>query len=114
MEGYVRLLVGLGNPESRYLLNRHNVGFILIDALAYYYDAPSFKTKFNGLITTLTIDKVDCLLLKPSTYMNLSGECVRAVMSFYKITKKTEIIITANDILTEEEISRIKKYYINY
>ena len=88
----MRLLVGLGNPESRYLLNRHNVGFILLDALAYYYDAPSFKTKFNGHIATLTLDKEECLLLKPMTYMNRSGECVRGVMNFYKIPIQNVIV----------------------
>ncbi|MBP9752902.1 MAG: aminoacyl-tRNA hydrolase [Proteobacteria bacterium] len=86
------LLVGLGNPGTKYLLNRHNIGFILIDALKHHFNAPSFKSKLNGAITSLEIGEHECMLLKPATYMNLSGECVQQVLRFYKIPLQNMIV----------------------
>lgn len=81
----MRLFVGLGNPGDRYVFNRHNVGFMLIDALFHYYEFPDFKQKFNGQITQSKIDNKTCLLFKPTTFMNISGKAVQQVIDFYKI-----------------------------
>ena len=81
----MKLLVGLGNPEARYLLTRHNIGFMVIDQLAIYFKGDSFKQKFNGLISKIVINNNTYMLLKPTTYMNRSGECMRKIMDFYKI-----------------------------
>jgi len=63
----MKLIVGLGNPGPSYLLNRHNVGFIILDMIANDYNLPDFKTKNKTLITEGTIDGVKCLFLKPMT-----------------------------------------------
>ncbi len=79
------LLIGLGNPGKKYAHNRHNIGFMALDAIAEAYGATSWSKKFQGLIAEATIDQRKVLLLKPQTYMNLSGESVAEAMRFYKI-----------------------------
>lgn len=80
------LFVGLGNPGNQYLLNRHNFGFMAADALRQHYNFPDYKEKFRGVVSQGQINDKACLLLKPATYMNLSGQSVQSAMSFYKIT----------------------------
>ena len=87
------LLIGLGNDGDRYLGTRHNVGFAVIDAVAHEYCAPSFSSKFKGRVAAIKIAQHEILLLKPSTYMNLSGESVVAAASFYKIPADNIIVI---------------------
>ena len=86
------LIVGLGNPGAKYEMTRHNVGFMFIDRLADRMNAKITKVKFKGLMGECTIDGVKCLLLKPSTYMNLSGESVKEASSFYKIPPENVIV----------------------
>lgn len=93
----MKLLVGLGNPESCYFLNRHNVGFMLIDALNHYHNTPAFKSKFNGLFSTMSYQQEEYILLKPSTFMNRSGECVQKMMQFYKIALH-DVIVFHDDL----------------
>ena len=83
------LLVGLGNPGPEYALTRHNIGFMAIDALA---DAARFTAKFHGETTALSIEDEKVILLKPMTYMNLSGKSVQAAMAFYKIAPEDIIV----------------------
>lgn len=87
------LIVGLGNPGIRYKLTRHNIGFIVIDALAEHlrvnlqhddFNAESGKTKFG---------EHDVLLVKPQTFMNLSGQSVQALMAYYKIPLENILVI---------------------
>ena len=80
------LLVGLGNPGSEYALTRHNVGFMAVDEIVHRYSFDGWTKKFKGEVCTGTIDGEKVLVLKPHTYMNLSGEAVLAAASFYKIT----------------------------
>ena len=87
------LIVGLGNPGAEYQNTRHNVGFMAADALADVYHFSAFKSKFDGLIAEGNIDGEKCLLLKPQTYMNLSGNSVIKVASFYKILPEQIIVI---------------------
>ena len=87
------LIVGLGNPGAEYQGTRHNAGFMAADALADAYSFSSFKSKFDGLIAEGTIDGEKCLLLKPQTFMNLSGNAVIKAASFYKILPEQIIVI---------------------
>jgi len=89
----VILIVGLGNPGGQYVLNRHNVGFMAADILAHDYNAGSESSKFSGLLRSATVDGKKVLLLKPQTYMNLSGESVQKAMQFYKIKPEHVIVI---------------------
>jgi PTH1 family peptidyl-tRNA hydrolase len=79
------LLVGLGNPGTQYADNRHNVGFKIVDAIQQSYKFPDFTHKFQGFVSTGQIGDQKVILLKPMTYMNLSGQSVGECMRFYKI-----------------------------
>jgi len=79
------LIVGLGNPGPKYAGNRHNVGFLVADELARRWDATRFRDKFKGEFTKVAVGDHDVVLLKPMTYMNLSGKAVQAAMQFFKV-----------------------------
>lgn len=79
------LFAGLGNPGGAYAGNRHNIGFMLIDALAGQCGASSFKSKYQSLCIETTVGKEKVLLMKPQTFMNNSGQSVQAAAKFYKI-----------------------------
>lgn len=91
------LLVGLGNPGREYALTRHNVGFMAVDEIVRRYLFDGFQKKFKGLVSSGMIDGQKVLVLKPETYMNLSGESVGAVMAFYKI-KPADVIVFHDDM----------------
>src|SRR5262245_16939880 len=80
-----KLVVGLGNPGSKYEGTRHNIGFEVVDRLARGGSGARFCRKFDGLLAETEIDYQKVLLLKPETFMNLSGRCVRQAMQFYKL-----------------------------
>lgn len=80
----MKLIVGLGNPGPKYALNRHNIGFLVIDALAQELKAPNAKTECQALTQKVRIGNEDVLLVKPQTFMNLSGTSVQGLMAFYK------------------------------
>ena len=84
------LLVGLGNPGPEYALTRHNIGFMAVDVLAA---AARFTSKFHGETATLSIEDEKVILLKPMTFMNLSGKSVQAAMAFYKIPPENVIVL---------------------
>ncbi|QQG37446.1 MAG: aminoacyl-tRNA hydrolase [Micavibrio aeruginosavorus] len=79
------LLVGLGNPGDKYEHNRHNIGFMALDAIAAAHGFPAFKKKFQGLLSEGGIAGEKIILLKPQTYMNNSGQSVGEAAKFYKI-----------------------------
>ena len=87
------LIVGLGNPEEDYSKTRHNMGFNAINKLAEEYKIKVEKNKFKGLYGTGIIEEQKVILLKPQTFMNLSGESIKEVMDFYKIDAKNLIVI---------------------
>jgi len=87
------LIVGLGNPGTEYAKTRHNVGFMCVDALAEKYSFGVFKSKFDGLIAEGNINGEKIFLLKPQTYMNLSGNSVVKTANFYKILPQNIIVI---------------------
>lgn len=90
----MKLIVGLGNPGERYKNNRHNIGFMVLDRLAEKM-CGNFKkeVKFNGELVELRVKGERTILLKPLTYMNLSGNSVRAVVDYYKISVENIIVI---------------------
>jgi len=90
---YNYLIVGLGNPESKYEKTRHNAGFMGVDTLAEKLGVRFDKMKFNALIADAKIGEYRCLLMKPQTYMNNSGQAVRDAMQFYKLIPENVIII---------------------
>ena len=94
----MKLIVGLGNPGKEYERTRHNVGFDIIDEFAQKNGFNSFKDKFQGLITEKTIDGEKIILLKPQTYMNLSGNSISQVIKFYKINPETELVVVYDDM----------------
>ena len=87
------LIVGLGNPEPEYSKTRHNMGFDVINKLSNKYEINVNKSKWKGLVGTGIIENEKVILLKPQTFMNLSGESIREVMDFYNLENKDIIII---------------------
>ena len=81
----MKLFVGLGNPGARYAGNRHNIGFMALDAIARRHANAPFRPKFQGEATEVSLGGEKLLLLKPLTYMNDSGRSVGAAMQFFKI-----------------------------
>ena len=81
----MKLWVGLGNPGAKYAGNRHNIGFMALDRIAADHGFTPWRGKFHGQISEGRLGQEKILLLKPETYMNLSGQSVRAAMDFHKI-----------------------------
>lgn len=92
-----KLVVGLGNPGSKYENTRHNIGFNLVDRLAQAPPGATFSRRFDGLLGETEIDFRRVLLLKPQTFMNLSGRSVRQVVQFYKIDP-ADILVVCDDL----------------
>lgn len=82
----MRLFVGLGNPGAKYAGNRHNIGFMALDRIAADHGFAPWRRAFKGMAAEGRLGAEKVLLLKPETFMNLSGESVRAAMDFYKLT----------------------------
>ena len=102
------LIVGLGNPGEKYENTRHNVGFQVLDELAERQHAPIQKLKFKALTNLLTISGEKVLVMKPVTYMNLSGEAVRPAADFYKIPPDHVLVISDDTALAVGRL-RIRK-----
>ena len=95
--GAAWLIVGLGNPGEKYENTRHNVGFQVIDELAERQGKPVQRLKFKALTGLLTISGEKALVMKPVTYMNLSGEAVRPASDFYKLPPE-RILVISDDV----------------
>ncbi len=94
----MKVLVGLGNPGSEYKETRHNVGFLVVEAIAAAYGAVlSHSDKLQANIATARLDGERTLLVAPTTYMNLSGDSVRAVVNFYK-TDIEDLLVIHDDL----------------
>lgn len=89
----MKLVVGLGNPGASYAHTRHNVGFMAADTLVRRYCLSPFRSRFKGQVSEGTVAGEKILVLKPETFMNLSGESVLATCSFFKIAPKDIIVI---------------------
>ncbi|MBO5656808.1 MAG: aminoacyl-tRNA hydrolase [Agathobacter sp.] len=92
------VIAGLGNPGKKYENTRHNAGFMMIDALASKYGISITEKKHKALCGTGVIEGVKVLLVKPQTYMNLSGESLGEIMNFYKLDPEVEMMIIYDDI----------------
>jgi peptidyl-tRNA hydrolase, PTH1 family len=102
------LIVGLGNPGKEYEGTRHNIGFEAIDYISNKYNIDINRIKFKGVYGEGFINNNKVILLKPTTYMNLSGESIREVMNFYKL-KDDEVIVIYDDISLEIGKLRIRE-----
>ncbi len=102
------LVVGLGNPDKKYAFTRHNSGFLCVDMLAERYGFTVKKLKFKSLLGDAEIGGHRCLVLKPQTYMNLSGEAVRDAAQFYKIPPE-RIVVLFDDISLDVGKIRIRR-----
>lgn len=94
----MKLIVGLGNPGKEYENTRHNLGFMVIDKLAEELKIYDFKEKFKGLIGEGSYKGEKVLLLKPQTFMNLSGDSIIQVLNFYKIDSEEDMIVIYDDM----------------
>jgi PTH1 family peptidyl-tRNA hydrolase len=93
----MRVVVGLGNPGTKYVGTRHNIGFMVIDYLAEGPRAGRFQARFHGQVAELIEDGEKLLLVKPETFMNLSGRCVREVLDYYQVPV-ADLLVVCDDI----------------
>ena len=93
----MHLLIGLGNPEKKHRYNRHNIGFLIVDKIAQEFQFPPFRSRFKGLISEDFVDGSNIKLLKPSTYMNNSGESIAQAMRFFKLVP-SQIFVFYDDL----------------
>jgi PTH1 family peptidyl-tRNA hydrolase len=103
-----KMIVGLGNPGADYSLNRHNIGFMIVDALANATDASAWQKKFKALVATTQLEETTLLLLKPQTYMNLSGEAVGEALRYYKL-EPSDVVVIHDDIDLESTQIKTKQ-----
>lgn len=103
------VIVGLGNPEKKYEGTRHNIGFAVIDALADKYNISIKDKKHKALCGTGVIEGVKVMLVKPLTYMNLSGDSVAYVMNFYKLDPEEDMLVVYDDISLAPGNIRVRK-----
>ena len=103
------VIAGLGNPGSKYEKTRHNVGFQVIDRLASKYHIDMNIKKHKAICGTGVIEGVKVLLVKPQTFMNLSGESIREAVDFYKVDPETEFLVIYDDISLAPGHLRIRK-----
>ena len=104
----MKLIIGLGNPGSKYEKTRHNVGFMALDKIAQSFNVNFSKSKFNGSYAQFTYNSQKVILLKPEKYMNLSGEVVRDFVNFFKI-ESSDIFVICDDLDTN-----IGRYRLRY
>ena len=103
------LVVGLGNPGQKYDKTRHNIGFDVIDAIGEKYNIDINEKKSKGLCGSGYVEGQKVILVKPQTFMNLSGDCVALLMNFYKLDPETELIVIFDDISLDPGNIRIRK-----
>ena len=97
MEPACKLIVGLGNPGTKYRGHRHNVGFMLVDRMCAQYGVGALRSKFKGEFGKASIRGRDVVLLKPNTFMNLSGESVGPAMTFFKV-ETPELLVVHDEL----------------
>lgn len=102
------LIAGLGNPGPKYENTRHNAGFLCIDVLAREHSVSVDTLKHKALVTRCSVGDVPCILAKPQTFMNLSGESIGALARFYKIPPE-RIVILCDDVNFAPGTLRIRK-----
>ena len=108
-EGSMYIIAGLGNPDRKYQNTRHNIGFEVIDAIAGKNQITVGERRHKAIIGKGYVGGRKVVLVKPQTYMNLSGESIRQVIDFYKVDEKSELIVIADDVSLEPGQIRIRK-----
>lgn len=103
------IIAGLGNPGRKYENTRHNIGYQVIDELADKHQIKIQELKFKGIMGKGMIKGHKVILIKPLTYMNLSGECIGEAVNFFKIDETSELIVVADDISLETGQVRMRK-----
>lgn len=103
------IIAGLGNPSKEYKNTRHNIGFDVIDTLADKYRIDVTTIKHKALVGKGIIEGEKCILVKPQTYMNLSGQSLIDVCQFYKIDPESELIVIYDDIALDVGAIRVRK-----
>ncbi len=103
------IIVGLGNPTAEYEGTRHNVGFAVIDAIADKYNISVTERKHRAFCGKGIVEGQKVLLVKPQTYMNLSGESVRSALDFYKADSESELLVIYDDVSLDTGQLRIRK-----
>ena len=103
------IIIGLGNPTAQYEGTRHNVGFDVIDRLGEKYNIAVDTKKHKAYIGKGMIDGQKVILVKPQTYMNLSGESVRELVDYYKVDAEEEVLVIYDDISLDVGQLRIRK-----
>jgi PTH1 family peptidyl-tRNA hydrolase len=104
----MRLLVGLGNPGAEYAHNRHNIGFLAVDAIAEKYRFAPWRARFQGHTAEGFINGMKVVALKPNTYMNLSGQAVGEALRFFKLAPEDVVVLYDEIEITPGKI-RVKK-----
>ncbi len=105
----IKMIVGLGNPGPRYAHNRHNVGFQIVDELAAKHGLSFDKRQFKALIASGRIDGQRVLLVKPQTFMNLSGEAVQPLVSYYKVELE-DLMVVFDDMDLPVGVIRLRPF----
>ncbi|PHU33983.1 MULTISPECIES: aminoacyl-tRNA hydrolase [Pseudobutyrivibrio] len=103
------LIVGLGNPERKYEGTRHNVGFEAIDVISKKYGIEVNQKEQKGLVGKGMINGYKVILVKPQTYMNLSGECVVPLADYYDVDPETELVVISDDVSLSTGNIRVRK-----
>ncbi|WP_278246918.1 aminoacyl-tRNA hydrolase [Butyrivibrio sp. FCS014] len=107
-DGNMFVIVGLGNPEKKYFKTRHNVGFETIDVLSDKYNIGLTETKFKAAYGKGRIGNERVILVKPLTYMNLSGEAVAPLCNYFKVDSKTNLIVISDDVDLDPGLIRVR------
>lgn len=103
------IIAGLGNPGKKYENTRHNIGFMVIDETAKKYGIRFTEKKHKAVIGKGLIGGEKVILVKPQTFMNLSGESIREIIDYYRIEEQTELIVVSDDINLDMGVVRIRK-----
>lgn len=103
------LIVGLGNPGSKYDGTRHNVGFEVIDALSKQYGIDVSHKEHKGLVGKGVIEGQKVMLVKPQTFMNCSGECVIELSNYYGVDPENELLVISDDVTLSTGNIRVRK-----
>lgn len=103
------IIAGLGNPGREYENTRHNIGFLCIDAIADKYNISMVEKKHKAILGRGYIGGAKVILVKPQTFMNLSGESIRAIAEYYKVMPKEDLVVIYDDVALDVGQIRIRK-----
>lgn len=103
------LIVGLGNPGRQYENTRHNIGFDVIETLARQEKIQALERKHKAVVGKGVIEGQECILAKPQTFMNLSGESVRLLVDYYQVDETARLIVVSDDVSLQVGQIRIRK-----